>query len=392
MFAFTKDHPLHESHATKLGANNDKVVPNFIGATLPRCDKGDREYYCSMMLALFKPWRSRIDLKTEAATWDEMFMNHGFTKRQRQLVSNFNIRYECLDARDDYRAQPKKNSTNAPIWDSDILHTLGESSLEEDATYVNSNEIDQDGYLPSADLLNVGRGELKRQQDMVIMRSVMINAGWTMERPGSMTDIDLNPQKPVCMLSGNDWKAEVQKMRQEVIQQHSQHIPMNKDGSVLGTGQYIPNEVKVVDKCYLEKSFHAGEHQQVVDSTASKFHLNVEQERVFRIVANHAVSPYADQLKLYIGGMGGTGKSQVLKALSQFFALQNESYRFLVVAPMGSTAALLGGSTYHYMFGINNRGGNANVAQVRSRLQGIEYVFIDEVSMLSACDLYKISS
>ena len=109
------------------------------------------------------------------------------------------------------------------------------------------------------------------------------------------------------------------------------------------------------------------------------------------MVANHAVSPCPDQLKLYIGGMGGTGKSQVLKALSHFFALRNESHRFVVVAPTGSAAALLGGSTYHYLLGINDQSENTNLANVHSRLQGVDYIFLDEVSMVSARDLHNIS-
>jgi PIF1-like helicase len=56
---------------------------------------------------------------------------------------------------------------------------------------------------------------------------------------------------------------------------------------------------------------------------------------------------------MYIGGMAGTGKSQVFKALLEFFSLKNESHRLIVVAPTGSAAALLGGSTYHSAFGIN---------------------------------------
>ena len=49
--------------------------------------------------------------------------------------------------------------------------------------------------------------------------------------------------------------------------------------------------------------------------------LNKEQERAFRIVANHATNHYSESLKMYIGGIGGTGKSQVLKALTHFFLL-----------------------------------------------------------------------
>jgi len=56
----------------------------------------------------------------------------------------------------------------------------------------------------------------------------------------------------------------------------------------------------------------------LIEDVVTKFKLNSEQERAFRIVANHAVTPGAEQLIMYVGGMGGTGKSQVIKALMDF--------------------------------------------------------------------------
>jgi tetraacyldisaccharide-1-P 4'-kinase len=50
--------------------------------------------------------------------------------------------------------------------------------------------------------------------------------------------------------------------------------------------------------------------------------------------------------------MGGTGKTQVLKPIIEFFKRRNEEYRFLVLGPTGSTAALLNSSTYHSVFKI----------------------------------------
>ena len=85
-----------------------------------------------------------------------------------------------------------------------------------------------------------------------------------------------------------------------------------------------------------------GEHANQINEMVLEFGLNKEQERAFWIVANHFVSAHKDQLKMYLGGMGGTGKSQVLAALSDFFALQKEAHRFVIVAPTGSAAALLG--------------------------------------------------
>jgi PIF1-like helicase len=54
-------------------------------------------------------------------------------------------------------------------------------------------------------------------------------------------------------------------------------------------------------------------------------------------------------------------------------------------------AALLGGSTYHSMFGINDRSGTSKVGHIKAKLEGAEYVFFDEVSMLSARDMYRIN-
>jgi hypothetical protein len=39
--------------------------------------------------------------------------------------------------------------------------------------------------------------------------------------------------------------------------------------------------------------------QKLVDDLVEQFNLNTDQERAFRIVANHAVGPKAEQLKMY---------------------------------------------------------------------------------------------
>ena len=38
-------------------------------------------------------------------SWDETFCEHDFTKEQQQMMMSFNIKYECLDAQDDFCAQ-----------------------------------------------------------------------------------------------------------------------------------------------------------------------------------------------------------------------------------------------------------------------------------------------
>ncbi|KAF8231101.1 hypothetical protein L208DRAFT_1143341, partial [Tricholoma matsutake] len=85
-------------------------IPNFIGTTIPRCDQGDQEYYCSAMLTLFRPWRTGLHLKHENDTWNDAFIKYSFSKCQKEIMANMNIQYECLDAQDDFHAQMKKGA------------------------------------------------------------------------------------------------------------------------------------------------------------------------------------------------------------------------------------------------------------------------------------------
>ncbi|KAF8220716.1 hypothetical protein L208DRAFT_1066461, partial [Tricholoma matsutake] len=151
--------------------------------------------------------------------------------------------------------------------------------------------------------------------------------------------------------------------------------------------------VHVIDKSYLSNSFRSKEWQETIDDVSCSFQLNKEQSRAFCIVAKHICNNDFEQLKMYIGGMAGTGKSQVFKALLKFFSLRNESHCLLVVAPTGSAAALLGGSTYHSTFILSQTSQTSNIqlSQIKSRLVGVEYVFLDKVSMLSCRDMYLIS-
>ncbi|KAE9384286.1 hypothetical protein BT96DRAFT_744910, partial [Gymnopus androsaceus JB14] len=125
-----------------------------------------------------------------------------------------------------------------------------------------------------------------------------------------------------------------------------------------------------------------------------EFNLNEEQEHAFRIVAQHSIGHCNEPLPMYIEGMGGTGKSQVVKCLLINFGARDNAYAIVTCAPTGNAAALLGGSTYHFLLGMNNKVEEVaacTMAQVCSRLDGVQYIILDEVSMLSCIDMYKIS-
>ncbi|KAI0283174.1 hypothetical protein BC826DRAFT_883168, partial [Russula brevipes] len=117
LYRLMPEHPLAETHGIRCCPPDKEKVPNFVGTTLPRFDQGDREYYCCTMLTIFKPWRSGVDLKRPDQDWDCAFSTHRFSSRHREILDNMNIRYECLDAKDDFQAQMRKGGVGIGSWE-----------------------------------------------------------------------------------------------------------------------------------------------------------------------------------------------------------------------------------------------------------------------------------
>ena len=87
----------------------------------------------------------------------------------------------------------------------------------------------------------------------------------------------------------------------------------------------------------------------------------------------------------------------MLKSLMHFFAERNESHRIMILAPTGSAAALLNGLTYHSVLGIGSEGTqtrNEHTTQINvcECLDGVQDIFLDEISMVACHELYQISA
>ncbi|KAF8223498.1 hypothetical protein L208DRAFT_1517224, partial [Tricholoma matsutake] len=127
------------------------------------------------MLALFKPWQTGEELKTAIKNWDTAFDNHIFNTDQLSLIKNANIRYECLDANNDYHAQMQKSAGVLPVWEENNRIW---DDVEADNPFDTVFPINDDDESIPLDLLQLGWAELRRQQDIMTMRNIMTNLGW----------------------------------------------------------------------------------------------------------------------------------------------------------------------------------------------------------------------
>jgi hypothetical protein len=99
---------------------------------------------------------------------------------------------------------------------------------------------------------------------------------------------------------------------------------------------------------------------------------------------------------MYLGGQGGTGKSRVIDALRDFFVGIGQARRFRLSSFTGVAARNISGMTLHAALMLGEGiFSSARSSKARKDLmamwEGVDYLFIDEISMVGCAFLYDIS-
>ena len=133
--------------------------------------------------------------------------------------------------------------------------------------------------------------------------------------------------------------------------------------------------------------------------------LNSKQKEAFDIICEHLTSNSTDgnniQLVGFLTGEGGTGKSKVIELAIEFaklyFGKQYGIYGPAIpMAGTGTAAKNIGGFTYHSVFNKThgkNKSGNWDIEKaqkVGSKILGVKFIIIDEISLLSFESIYDI--
>ncbi|KAJ7171048.1 hypothetical protein C8R46DRAFT_895502, partial [Mycena filopes] len=340
---FLPGHPLFLSHSASCNFENiGTTIPNFIGGALPRSDKGDRSYYCLAMLTLFKPWRSPLDLKHGVDTWDQAFKSHSFSSREKELLANFNVRYECNDARDDHFAALKKKMAEAQSGFTSHFIMGDHDEFKGDLTDC-EYESDEGDDFPDEDVRK-GPRTLRMAAEAKQIQNIVRESGWLDEPVDRLPFYDGTRIVPAPK-SRMDWIKLVKAVRSDLTANKLQNMPP-RDTAETGDRK-IRAGIDILPPDYFHPKTNVAEQAKadIIQEVLKNFNLNDEQRRAFMIVASHASKPQSLPLRMYMGGMGGTGKSEVLKAIVAFFKMRNEDHRYMILGPTGSSAALLGGST-----------------------------------------------
>ncbi|KAJ6574056.1 hypothetical protein B0H19DRAFT_933701, partial [Mycena capillaripes] len=285
---FMPPHSLFRSHCATCNFDNIyTMIPNFIGGSIPRSDKGDRAAYCMTMLTLFKPWRSPSDLKDNISTWDQAFKEHKFTERQSQLIKNFDVRYECNDARDDHFTQMKKRMSEAKaagknLWpDGFLSHKDKFADDLNDFDYGSDDEDIQD----NDDDVEKGPKTLRILAEARDIRNIMQTSGWLDPCIGGLPYFDSDRLMP-SFRPRMEWVNIVKHQRMELTTNKLANLPPIPDSKK----RKVHNGTSILPHDYFNRRNNVDPttNSDIMSSIIMSYGLNSEQTRAFRIVADHA--------------------------------------------------------------------------------------------------------
>ncbi|CAF5039162.1 unnamed protein product [Rotaria sp. Silwood1] len=347
-------------------------VPILYGPQIPRQDRDDtRERYSRALLTLFVPWRTVADLCDANETWEDAFKSRKnfVSMHSWQIIENIQLLHECKKDRDEH-----------------LLQVIAEAQVDTDsidpvllpANHDIHGECDMDD---SDDLLEL-LGNLdeyttaavdatkKSTENKYIEETVeaVENVGRFSHTNNDTLDYDAAQDAVVTLVNLNNYN----KNKSEIF---GSIFP------VISVTTSFPTQKSIIDE----------------------FTLNKEQRAAFIIITSHLdgdtrcrTGDNNGQLIMCIPGCGGTGKSQLIRALTKYFLITKRMQMMRKLAPTGIAAAEIDGMTIHSFLGEQRNSGKSRTikpgdSKLEKEWRLIEYLLIDEMSMVGLTLLAKLN-
>ena len=360
-------------------------VPVPIGPALPRCDRPELfPRYARLMLLLFKPWRTESDLHGDTEDWPEAFSRFlgSCTPEMRQILDNIQLLHECKDSSQSMRR--KRNR----MKDRERQATRNKDSEEADMNEIINHLDSIENYYSQ----KVAESQANVDDCLQELQAAGMFVHMENNQATEATDVIMLPDdnsledqwKNAYENCRNEWKWKLGNTHAEadtsMVHPHGSAQLMTVMSAT--DASCIPVEHRVMQLATPSSSRPAAS----VDDIIPELSLNTEQARAFRIIAIHSIDQGLKPLRMYIGGPGGTGKSRVIQALTDFFKQRGESRRLRLASFTGAAAKNIGGTTLHTALCLSPTGKNTTGTKTQADLvamwDGVDHLLVDEVSMI----------
>ncbi|CAF4499574.1 unnamed protein product [Rotaria sp. Silwood2] len=371
-YPFQKQHPQTSTHL--LMEYSEHHVPVLYGPQIPRRDRDDtRERYSRALLTLFVPWRTVTDLCDISQTWEDALKSrqHHISIRSWKIIENIQLLHECKKDRDEHLLQviTEAQTDNGTIIDPVLLpanqHIDGEYDMDhsEDLLELIGNIDEYTTAVINATKRSTENKYIEEAIEAVesVGRFNHINT----HRQSSLNEIiDSGNQQLVPFICATPNLIRLNTKWQEQLKTEKERV---RKGLITGT---YANADDTLD-------LHAAKDAVVT---------------VYKVVSGDNNG----QLIMCIPGCGGTGKSQLIRALSKYFLVTKRMQMMRKLAPTGIAAAEIGGMTIHSFLGEQRNSGKPRTIKpgdlkLEKEWRLVEYLLIDEMSMVGLNLLAKLN-
>ena len=414
---YSHSHSEQSTHCQKIRTRHARHVPVPIGPALPRRDRDElKEKHARLMLIFFKPWSSVKDLREAHTSWSDAYSSFVSSCDARicRIIENMQVLHECRDARDDHFAKRSKQARSDRVQTSQSQpNHLGEILTEE---------------LLREHLLQIQEYQSDNISNISAAASACLNAvsqsGYFSATHVERTHQEMNESssflgKDTCVAGPKDnslelkWQAAYEQRKVKTKLAFMDNLYKQSDQSSSNAVVQVQSQRTESDMMNIDESpsvlqgysnlqtLHPGNatmnSQIMIDfhSLSNEWQLNKEQALAFRLIVAKSVDPASEPLQLIIAGQGGTGKSRVIQAVANYFERTNQSRRLRLTSYTGIAAKNISGSTLHAALHLSSFSSGKTSSTCASDLvsmwQGVDFLFIDEFSMIGCSLLYEIS-
>lgn len=414
-------HSRAETRQRMLRMKGHKYLPSFVGPYFPRSDDPDqREFYCCNILALLKPWRQLSDLREGSEPWEIAYERFilAAPKELRDIISGIQYYYSCSDSANQQESQVSGNLISCTT--SKVPNTHDSEAL--DADDVGEDSVPQEMVITEESIRLLQQSGIAERDERYVREALEVGriahlfdnrrTAWTVDKSSA------NPAIGDDLRRLEEWKM---RMSAQVDALSTTSSPMQTcsagpsisatDGSIRGGVTHLPQDTGCVEhqphtgeSCSTGSPVDAGpdglETSTVQRDTATIANdLKPDQRRAFDIIRWHLDETLSEhevpQLLLQVQGEGGTGKSKVIRTVTEEFRTRGAEGMLTRAAYTGMAASIIDGKTLHNVGRIPMNGKLPSQAVINEMAKAAairKYLVIDEVSMVSREFLAKLSA
>lgn len=442
-FRFAPGHPQFRTHMLRRRENEVIAVAAMDG--LPDREHLDSEAkktrYAMRALVMFKPFRSKDDLLEQFTSWWEAFSvwkPHAYAERYLDNEQDLFDKRRCAaDMRREQQQQGKAPGPDEAVVEPTNENEQSEFDLTSDVDVDGDADVDRaalfdvlagaTGVLPGADGENDASVERHGEGSGV---TDMIGRLTIAALPGSVF------MEPMLGDDGGDLDVMKASIEEQMLRARDKYCGLldDEDDVTDGntTGNVVPYEdlpmrVELIKDAIADSSrsdFSIGDsvtRSEAISSLrncptlrqVSEAHtLNAMQHIAFKIIGSALLNTFRtdvenvdmddsframendkpEQLKMYLGGAAGTGKTQLVRAVQSLAEQWGRRGAVRTCAFSGIAAKVVGGRTVHGLLGIGIKGAKYKATEaIRARVRSMKMLFVDEVSMLP-CSMMKTAN